>query len=182
LLQGELSHWRAGGTNMHGFRQLPVAFRMARAAAALRDGRGYAAGQDPCDSRGLGKHLVFHEPHTMCFVDATDRAVLEWFVDDLLASFVLHPGVGVPTTVADRMTWEISQLRPLWLGLYDASMLPGAMRAEVVEWLADRRASELAPVIEPLPASGDVGPAYEVEDADRLQARALKALGDMVSP
>ncbi|QDE38097.1 hypothetical protein FIV34_02235 [Luteibacter pinisoli] len=174
LLQGELSHWHAGGTTMYGFRQLPVHFRMARAAAALRDGRGYATGHDPCDTRGLGKRLVFHDPHTLCFVDATDRAVLEWFVDDLLASFAGRSPDGAPPTLADRMTWEMSTLNPLWLGLFDASMLTAAMRTEVVEWLADRRGRDA------LPDGGE--PAYDLEDADRLQDRALDALGGMVSP
>jgi hypothetical protein len=77
---------RKGGPTLgyqHGDNQLPIAFRIARVGAAYKDSRGYYASSYctndrhdkdlPIGSSGLG----YHAP--LCFIDATDRAVLAWF-------------------------------------------------------------------------------------------------------
>jgi len=48
LVQRRLVHWSVGERTSHGLRALPVAYRIARVAAAYRDLQGYEAGY-PCD-------------------------------------------------------------------------------------------------------------------------------------
>lgn len=84
LVQYRLLHWRAGKAGSAGHRSLPVAYRVARAAAAYRDAQGYI-GSAPCTrdgspslrSAGSGGHgddrpLCFtargHRPRGTCLV------------------------------------------------------------------------------------------------------------------
>ncbi|KJV35441.1 hypothetical protein [Luteibacter yeojuensis] len=68
----------------NGAPQLPTAFRVARAAAALKDRVGYystrpcCAGGDVHPSRPRGP-TALDDNQPLCFVAATDRDVLRWF-------------------------------------------------------------------------------------------------------
>jgi hypothetical protein len=89
LVQHRLVHWRAGGQASNGLRELPIAFRIARVAAAYRDAEGYFIGA-PCRPDGSpSPHVagtgLAGDPRDLCFVAATDRAVHRWYVDEVRA-------------------------------------------------------------------------------------------------
>jgi hypothetical protein len=77
---------RKGGPTLgftHGANQLPIAFRIARLGAAYKDSKGYF-GQGYCTddkpSPGLRIDATALDDHApLCFIAATDRAVLAWF-------------------------------------------------------------------------------------------------------
>jgi hypothetical protein len=71
----------------HGPNQLPIAFRIARVAAAYKDSLGYF-GEPYCvddrprkDLRTDASALDDHAP--LCFIAATDRGVLQWFMGEM---------------------------------------------------------------------------------------------------
>ncbi len=71
-----------------GLRALPVAYRIARVAAACRDLQGYEAGY-PCDraantATGTAGTGVAGDDRPLCFAAATDRAVHRWYLDEYL--------------------------------------------------------------------------------------------------
>ena len=86
LVQYRLVHWQGGGVTAAGLRQLPVAYRIARVAAAYRDAQGYVSAP-PCGRdataapryAGTGKD---GDARPLCFVAATDRAVHRWYLDE----------------------------------------------------------------------------------------------------
>lgn len=85
LVQQRLVHWHVGERATTGLRALPIAYRIARVAAAYRDAQGYV-GSYPCqpDARqvvgvaGNGND----DERPLCFVAATDRAVHRWYLDE----------------------------------------------------------------------------------------------------
>jgi hypothetical protein len=86
LVQHRLVHWYAGGQASTGLRELPVAFRVARVAAAYRDAQGFLAGS-PCHAdaspvSGVAGTDVDGDTRALCFVAATDRAVHRWYLDE----------------------------------------------------------------------------------------------------
>ena len=94
LVQQRLVHWHAGERSSTGLRSLPLAYRIARTAAAYRDLQGYVATY-PChrDARptadaGMGGE---GDPRPLCFVAATDRAVHRWYVDEYRRQAVRVP-------------------------------------------------------------------------------------------
>ena len=87
LVQHRLLHWRAGGRASTGLRELPVAYRVARIAAAYRDAQGYVTGP-PCHAdgspiAGVAGTGVDGDRRDLCFVAATDRAVHRWYVEEV---------------------------------------------------------------------------------------------------
>jgi len=88
LVQRRLVHWSVGERTSHGLRALPVAYRIARVAAAYRDLQGYEAGY-PCDraantATGTAGTGVAGDDRPLCFAAATDRAVHRWYLDEYL--------------------------------------------------------------------------------------------------
>ncbi|MDQ0011042.1 hypothetical protein J2T07_003248 [Luteibacter jiangsuensis] len=88
LVQQRLVHWRVGGKASHGLRALPVAYRIARVAAAYRDLEGYHAGY-PCDRAanaiaGTAGTGAAGDDRPLCFAAATDRAVHRWYLGEYL--------------------------------------------------------------------------------------------------
>lgn len=88
LVQQRLVHWRVGERTSHGLRALPVAYRVARVAAAYRDLEGYVAGY-PCDRATHGITSVAGtgaagDDRPLCFAAATDRAVHRWYLGEYL--------------------------------------------------------------------------------------------------
>ncbi|NID04545.1 hypothetical protein HBF26_06590 [Luteibacter jiangsuensis] len=87
LVQHRMLHWRPGGRASTGLRELPVAYRIARIAAAYRDARGYFTGP-PCHldgspvmrTAGTGAE---GDRRDLCFAGATDRAVHRWYVEEV---------------------------------------------------------------------------------------------------
>ena len=137
LLQGELSSWRPGGLSIYGRRQLPAALRVARVAAAYRDLQGYS--NEPCTDKGQAKNGVaatspLENARTMCFVDATDRAVYAWYLkaleaqlDPTMSNFITRPGGG--------MTLFLRRVRPLWQGAFSKYALRAGTSIELAESL-----------------------------------------------
>lgn len=87
LVQHRMLHWRPGGRASTGLRELPVAYRIARIAAAYRDARGYPMGP-PCHADaspvvGTAGTGAEGDPRDLCFVAATDRAVHRWYVNEV---------------------------------------------------------------------------------------------------
>lgn len=87
LVQHRMLHWRPGSRASTGLRELPVAYRIARIAAAYRDARGYVTGP-PCHVDGspvpstAGTGLE-GDRRDLCFAGATDRAVHRWYVEEV---------------------------------------------------------------------------------------------------
>ncbi|HEY4293821.1 hypothetical protein [Luteibacter sp.] len=84
LVQHRLIHREVAAS---GVRELPVAFRVARVAAAYRDAQGYFVAP-PCRSdaspapRNAGTGTD-GDDRPLCFVAATDRAVHRWYRDEV---------------------------------------------------------------------------------------------------
>lgn len=137
LLQGELSSWRPGGLNIYGRRQLPTVLRIARVAAAYRDLQGYS--HEPCTESGVAKAGVaatspLENARTMCFVDATDRAVYAWYLktidaqmDPTRSNFITRQG--------DGMTLFLHRVRPMWQGAFSNDVLRAGVSVELAESL-----------------------------------------------
>lgn len=137
LLQGELSSWRPGGLSVYGRRQLTTTLRVARLAAVYRDLQGYS--HDPCTDKGVAKHGVaatspVENARTMCFVDATDRAVYAWYLkvleaqlDPTMSNFINRQGGG--------MTLFLRRVHPLWQGAFTKDVLRAGASVELAESL-----------------------------------------------
>jgi hypothetical protein len=87
LVQHRLIHWRAGGRASTGLRALPMAYRIARIAAAYRDAQGYVA-SSPCHANGspvegIAGTGLDGDSRPLCFAGATDRAVHRWYLDEV---------------------------------------------------------------------------------------------------
>jgi len=87
LVQHRMLHWRPGRPASTGLRELPVAYRIARIAAAYRDARGYFIGP-PCHADGspvMGTAGTGAEGdrRELCFAGATDRGVHRWYVEEV---------------------------------------------------------------------------------------------------
>lgn len=94
LIEQEARTRRVGLRNQYGLRALPTTYRVARLAAAYRDGQGYAlsttfpCGPDGSHQPGAGTQAPGdHRP--LCFVDATDNAVYRWYADEVWSQ--AHP-------------------------------------------------------------------------------------------
>lgn len=86
LVQYRLVHWQGGGRAATGLRQLPVAYRIARVAAAYRDAQGYVSAP-PCQRDATAAPTYAGsggngDTRPLCFVAATDRAVHRWYLDE----------------------------------------------------------------------------------------------------
>jgi hypothetical protein len=87
LVQYGVVHWRMDVSPHTGRRELPVPLRIARLAAAYRDSEGYVGGF-PCqrDASPRLPHAGTGQPgdeRPLCFVAATDHAVLRWYRDEV---------------------------------------------------------------------------------------------------
>ena len=83
MLESEMSGWHAGRETIYGHREIPLAFRVARVAAAYRQAMPYA-GRPPCDGHGVADRRVAASPpyesrRELCLSNATDRSVHAWF-------------------------------------------------------------------------------------------------------
>ncbi|NII56066.1 hypothetical protein [Luteibacter sp. SG786] len=88
LVEQEARTRRVGLRNQYGLRALPTPYRVARLAAAYRDGQGYAlastfpCGPDGSHQPGAGTQAPGdHRP--LCFADASDNAVYRWYADEM---------------------------------------------------------------------------------------------------
>jgi hypothetical protein len=84
LVQHRLLHWKVGERASTGLRALPVAYRIARVAAAYRDLQGYTTAY-PCrrDATPVASYSGSDgSDPPLCFVAATDRAVHRWYLDE----------------------------------------------------------------------------------------------------
>lgn len=136
LLDGAMATWEAGRLNAYGMRELPLPFRVSRMAAAYRDRRPFE--KPPClengrfdpDSAGMGG--VDRRP--LCFQDATDRAVHEWYVSQLRHEMSsARPVPRTAMSVAERMTVPLKSSRQGWIGIRRAGAIDIAYRKEVAE-------------------------------------------------
>lgn len=87
LVQHRLLHWKPGGLASTGMRELPVAYRIARIAAAYRDAQGYFV-DPPCradgsPAPGRAGTGAKGDVRDLCFVAATDRAVHRWYMNEV---------------------------------------------------------------------------------------------------
>lgn len=143
LMQSELSAWRGGATSSRGYRQLPVALRVARLAAAYRDALGYEARANPCDARGRGIPGFTPPDGALCFVDATDRAVHGWYRAELKRELSTGLTNAPHASALSRSVLEIGRMKPVWVGGLDRNVQALASHAEIVEWsAANQRAEE----------------------------------------
>lgn len=136
FLDGEMATWDAGHQSAYGLRELPVVFRVGRAAAAYHERNGYRT--NPClddyryDPVNAGMGGVERRP--LCFRDATDRAVRSWYVrtlrDELSSTRSLSQ--TNPDGVA-RMAVSLRSSRQGWIGITRPGGATVAARKEVIE-------------------------------------------------
>jgi hypothetical protein len=134
LIDGAMREWDIKAPGSDSVSGLPLPFRIARTAAAYRDRQPFDA--DPCletrkhNPATAGKGGSDHRP--LCFDDATDRAVYEWFVTELQH----ETAVSRPTEIGDPHRERIAgpfrytQFGPPSL---DDGSLGAAVTQEVVE-------------------------------------------------
>lgn len=137
MLEGEFNRWHAGRLSNQGGRQLPVAFRLARAAAAFRDDLGYL-GNSPCvkDASGLFTS-VSGELDTSgwpCLVDMTDQDLHIWYRKMYRREMPEASTAGIHQHLLDALR----DVHPLWVPMLRPWALSEAHRIEVTEHLAVR--------------------------------------------
>lgn len=163
FLDGEMAAWDVGHQSAYGMREMPVVFRVARAAAAYRERNGYVT--NPCldgyryDPVNAGMGGVDRRP--LCFRDAIDRAVRSWYVralsDELIAARSLaQTGAGL----AMRMAVPLRSSRQGWIGFTRPGAVAVAAHKEVIE----------AKVANTLLATGDLS----YRDASEATRRAMR--------
>jgi hypothetical protein len=100
----------------------PMAYRVARLAAAWRDTEGYLL-TPPCHRDGSPRVPAVQDGDVPCFVAATDRAVHRWYIGELRRQAALPPPAKHENGMA-RLLAAVGLLMPL---------LDLAALAEVVE-------------------------------------------------
>lgn len=136
FLDGAMATWEAGHQSVYGLRELPLPFRVGRAAAGYRERDGYDT--PPCLATGAydpahaGMGGLDRRP--LCFGDATDRAVRGWYVRTLrdeLSTAQPMPRAGLGA--AGRMAAPLRSSRQGWIGIARFAATPLASRKEVIE-------------------------------------------------
>jgi hypothetical protein len=103
MLESEMSGWHAGRATIYGHREIPVAFRVARVAAAYRQFLPYV-GPPPCDTDGAADRRIaavspYDASRELCLSNAIDRAVHAWFrrvLESQLTQDESHHGLWPP--------------------------------------------------------------------------------------
>lgn len=136
ILRLELSLFRTGKLNFYGQREISAPLRIARVAAAYRISQGLGAA--PCHPDGtadLGRAGTDASATTVpiCFTDATDRAVYQWYrserhrqIDRFIASKDNSP-------CRVRLLAAFENVAPAWAGAYGPHAMSHSARAEIVE-------------------------------------------------
>jgi hypothetical protein len=136
FLDGEMATWDVGHRSAYGMRELPVVFRVGRAAAAYRERAGYST--NPCldayryDPANAGMGGLDRRP--LCFRDAIDRAVRTWYVrqlnDELTVARSLAQTGG---DMVARMAVPLRSSRQGWIGITRPAAVEVAAHKEVIE-------------------------------------------------
>jgi hypothetical protein len=144
VLEGELNRWHAGGVSVHGARQLPVVFRLARAAAAYKEDRDYAK-LSACTSTkegrwaasGDGSAEVASRP---CLVDYTDQDLYRWYQRQYSLEMPGRGQAGRYQNLIDAMRL----VHPLWVPAHRPWAISEGATVEVLQHIA-LRSEELDP-------------------------------------
>lgn len=134
LLEGEQEHWAGGGSTSHGVRQLPVPLRLARAAAAYRDGSGTA---HPCATQASDDATGSGETGTSagaCLVDRTDQDLYAWYRRVFEREMPSQPARGPHKHLVEALR----AVHPLWVPPLRPWAISAGARVEIVEHLAVR--------------------------------------------
>jgi len=134
ILRSELSQFRAGGANIHGIRSLSTPLRIARVAAAYRDGARYPEGR-PCFDDGTVNHQYAgrdptSETRPICTMEATDRVVYERYLAERKRQL---SSIEPRNPSQQRLAKFFETIRPAWAGAYPDEALRKANNVEVVE-------------------------------------------------
>lgn len=153
LVQQRLVHWRAGERTPAGRRELPIAYRIARTAAAYRDLEGYLAGY-PCDAaarpvEGTAGTGMAGDDRPLCFVAATDRAVHRWYLDEYRRQGRVVPHIESGLARLARFAGTILPLVDLMgaLEVVEALIADDLVAAEVISPAEAEFAAERADVL-----------------------------------
>lgn len=144
LVQHGMIHWRSDAMAQHGQRALPTPLRVARLAAAYRDAEGYVGGY-PC-GRDATPNATYagtgaaDDDRPLCFVAATDHAVLRWYSQE-----VRRQAAWVPNKAKHDLTGLLG-LFALMVPLIDLAALLESTEAVIAEDLAVRDATSAAEV------------------------------------
>lgn len=137
ILEGEFNRWHAGHLSNQGGRQLPLPFRLARAAAAFRDDLGYL-GYSPCvkDASGLFTSVSGESGGSQwpCLVDMTDQDLHVWYRQMYRREMPETSSAGAHKHLLD----SLREVHPLWVPMLRPWALSEAHRVEVAEHLAVR--------------------------------------------
>lgn len=137
ILEGEFNRWHAGHLSSQGGRQLPLPFRLARAAAAFRDDLGYL-GYSPCvkDASGLFTSVSGESGASQwpCLVDMTDQDLHVWYRRMYRREMPETSTAGAHKHLLD----PLREVHPLWVPMLRPWALSEAHRVEVAEHLAVR--------------------------------------------
>lgn len=138
LLEGEMNRWGGGRPSAHQARQLPVALRLARAAAAYQDDRDYAQ-TNPCvstadgrwASSGSGEAGTAFRP---CLVDHTDQDLYRWYRRVYEREMPAQPGAGRYSHLVAAMRL----IHPFWVPPLRPWAISAGAHIEVIQHLALR--------------------------------------------
>ncbi|HVI54715.1 MAG TPA: hypothetical protein VM621_06650 [Luteibacter sp.] len=136
LLENELSSRREVPPSAYGYRQVPTAVRVARAAAAYQS-KTYKA-PFPCANDGVVVTAVAaaslaDATRPFCFADMIDRRVLAWYgaaLRDDLAEKREDP--DTMASAAAPLIKAVDRLHPAWLGAFVGDAPDASLDTEVV--------------------------------------------------
>jgi hypothetical protein len=135
VFQEEISANQREAASAFGYPQLSAGLRAARVAAAYREADGYGPGDDPCDAQGRARHDAV-PGRALCFADATDRAVYQWFLDSLDAELDEHSHGATLDVAYQAARHEVARIHPYWASGRERRALAAAHRIEIMEWRA----------------------------------------------
>lgn len=129
LLRSELSTWRAGRESSLAQREVSTPLRIARVAAAYKVSqmKNYNAcfpdgTHDPATAGTVPEDLN----RTICYTDATDRAVYRWYRAERAEQLARFHG-DLPLVA------HFDHLRPAWAAAFNDRALDWSNHAEIVE-------------------------------------------------
>jgi len=151
IVEGAMHDWVIRSPRANGARMLPMPFRVARAAAAFRDQMPFTI--DPClnprQHNPVTAGMGGADDRPLCFSDATDRAVYQWFVKQLRREMAT---VDIPDRHdAARFERAAAPFRQTIFG--NDALVPGALRAAFRKEVIDMN------IANSLVAEGELAPA-----------------------
>lgn len=150
-LESVLSAWPGGELSVHGKRQLPAGWRLARLAAAYDDEFRHDAATHPCDSNGMPVvGTASPRPVPLCIDAATDRDIAAWYARAYRTELTGWRK-GPPWSAAHlRLLGAVESVLPFWAGVLHPSARLAPYSVELARQLVATQASDALFYPEPI--------------------------------